>query len=299
VENSLIVKSLGLKLDPGFLRVVTGVDIFDALNEFPEQSRDLIEFDIDKAEMNSSLLSSYIIQETIDPDDLVYSIFSLCKEAARRIHEGGSPQSVRARDARHATATLLTYSALSVFLGRHSNRDKLIADLFEQCRSDENINDKPLFWLQYSIFMQAQDNWSVAERHMDTAYARASLRPSFQTYQLDTNSFCLYLELESRSHGAIERFELIADRLSKFREMLGDGNHRGHVMKVLAEIEGFLQRRSGALTNAEAAHLTYELNLIIATLDSYDAQIKAETGSESAKNSLRRALDILLREGRL
>src|SRR5271157_3084122 len=106
--------------------------------------------------MNSSMLSIYLIRKHLDPYDLVDWIYKLCAEAARRMHDGSQLQSIRARDARHALGTLLMCSNLCDFLTLRSDRDNLIEHLYSQCPRNEDINDEPLYWLQYSILKQAQ-----------------------------------------------------------------------------------------------------------------------------------------------
>lgn len=297
---ALIVKGLGLSLDPNFIRVVTNVDLYAALIKFEEKALDIVTFDLDSFEANSALLSRYLILKIIDPQELVRWIYWLCAEAARRMHEEADLQSSRHRHARHALGILLTYSQLQELLGERRDRDELILELFEKARSNLHINAEPLFWLQYSILMQSGDRWDLAESHMATAYLRAADRDGFQTYQLDTHSLGLSLELETQEAAGkvVQRFESIFEKIDKVREMLGDGNHREHALRVLGRIDTFVSRRGFDLSTSEATRLTYLLNLVVSRLESYDVQSKLETGSDKIKDSLSRALRLLVARDR-
>lgn len=294
---SVILKSQDLKVDPGFLRAVTGIDAYSAIAKFSESALEIMSFDLDRVEPHSSIFSEYMIREHFNAHDLIDWVYKLCAEAARRMHEEGNPESARSRDARHTLGTLLTYSQLADFLKQRSDRDNLVEDLYERGRSNVHINAEPLFWLQYSIFMQSKGNWPLAEKHMQTAYERADLRAGFKTYQLDTNSFGLYLELEKNDlkSTSVSRFEAIVERLERLGDMLSDGNHRGHALRVLIGIEEFLRIRSGALSTSEAVRLTYHLHLLIDKLDAYDIQLRVEMGSDATKESLKRSLGLLLK----
>lgn len=294
---SVILKSLNLKVDPGFLRMVTRVDAYEALSKFNESALEIMDFDLDRVEPHSALFSEYLIRNYVDAHDLTDWVYTLCAEAARRKNEDGNLQSTRSRDARHALGTLLTFSHLADFLNKRGDRDALIGDLYERCRGNIDINGEPLFWLQYSIFMQSQGKLDIAKKHMDAAYDRADRLPGFQTYQLDTNSLGLLLAIENANDKSpsVAHFEEISERIELLRDMLADGGHRGHALAVLAKVEEFVLRRRKALSNSEATRLTYQLRLLVDQLEGYSVALKAETGSDLTKVSLERAVQTLVR----
>jgi hypothetical protein len=77
--------------------------------------------------------------------------------------------------------------------------------------------------------------------------------------------------------------------------MIGDGSHRGHTLKVLSQLEPFLQQRKAGLSKTECVGFVYQINLIIDLLESLPADDKAELGTEIVKDSLKKAVSILLR----
>src|SRR5262249_24595397 len=141
---SVILRSLDLKIDPGFLRAVTGVDTYQALSKFGEKALDIMAFDIDRVEPHSALLSEYLIRNYLDEREITDWTYWLCAEAARRMREDRAQQSSRNRDARQALGSLLTFSNFQGFLHRRPDRDELIAGLYERGRSNNDINAVPL-----------------------------------------------------------------------------------------------------------------------------------------------------------
>jgi len=190
---------------------------------------------------------------------------------------------------------LLTHWRLANFLKKYPNRDTYIEDLYEKARSHRFIHAEPLYWLQYSIFMQEKGEWSVAEKLMETAYKRGDLRPGFQTYQLDTNSLSLIIDLEifEMSSESVLRFEKLVENLDKIRSMLTEGNHRGHALRVIRKLEPLIMSIKHKLSNTEAVALTYHFNLIERELDNFDIAIKTETGSDQTKKSIAKARRML------
>lgn len=292
-----ILRALDLKTDPTFVRSVTKVDAYATLNAVGESAFEFFDFSHDRLEPHSSLFSEYIVQSYLDPNELIAAIYWLSAEAAQRMHEVSDLQSERHRDARHVLGMLLTHWRLAGFLKNHSNRDALIEDLYETARSHKHISAEPLFWLQYSIFMQGQHQWQVAEKLMETAYRRGSERSGFQTYQLDTNSLSLLIDLEisESSSDSVQRFERLIALLEKVRSMLSEGNHRGHALRVIGKLERLIGNIKHKLSNTEAVALTYHFRLIEQALDAFDIAVKMETGSDQAKDSIAKARSLLLR----
>ncbi len=85
----------------------------------------------------------------------------MASEAARRMNEDTNLQSERVRSARATLGALLRFSFLDELLGQSQERDSQIRNLYEHCRRDTNIQGEPLFWLQYSIFMQDIGRWDL------------------------------------------------------------------------------------------------------------------------------------------
>lgn len=265
------------------------------LSEAGEGAYEFVDFAHDRVEPHSALFSEFLIKRYLKPHEFVSAVFYMASEAARRMNEDSSPQSERVRTARATLGALLRFSFLDEVLRSHPDRDEHIKSLYEHGRRDTNIQGEPLFWLQYSIFMQELGRWDLAERHMDTAYERGRERKGFQTYQLDTNSLglCIDLEMRQPKDAAVERASQILDLLDKARLMISDGNHRGHVFKVLVEIEPMVQKRKNGLSQAEAVAFIYQINLLIDHLNGLPKEEQALWGSGFITASLTRAVAFL------
>jgi len=215
----------------------------------------------------------------------------MASEAARRKNEDSNTQTDRVRFARAALGGLLRFSFLDGLLQIHPDRTTHIREIYESGRRDIYISREPLFWLQYSIFMQDCGEWSVAEKHLETAYNRAEENPGFLTYQLDTNylGLCFELEMQEPKGSAVTRVEKIIELTQKARKMISEGNHRGHVLKVLNKFDLFLGRRGEDLSKGEAVSLTYYIELLIFELENLSLDEKVEWGSEETRVGLQNA----------
>jgi hypothetical protein len=292
---SAILKSAGIETDPSFLRAISRIDPYQILTEAGEGAFEFVDFTLDKIEPHSAIFSDFLVRRYLPAEELVGAIFRMAAEAARRMNEEEGTQTLRAREARSTLGALLRFSFLDDLLKTVPERTEHIRAVYEHGRQNTYIQGEPLFWLQYSIFMQDLGRLDLAERHMETAYRRGEARPGFLTYQLDTNYLGLLMQLEMaepKAH-AVKRVVQILELIEKMRGFLGEGNHRGHVLKVLSEVEHFLRIRRLGLAQSEAAAFTYQINLLIDYLTSLPVEDRALFGTDSVNASLKRGITIL------
>lgn len=293
--SSAILKAAGLRTDPGFVRAISNTDPYDVLCRAGQHAYEFVDFAHDRVEPHSALFSEFLLRRYFEPRGIVGAIFLMAAEAARRMNEDGDPQSERMRSARATLGALLRFTFLAELLEKAPERDVEITFLYENCRDNVNIQREPLFWLQYSIFMQALGRWDLAERHMETAYERGRARPDFRTYQLDTNSLGLLIALELRApkDAPIARGQRLLELLDKSRAMIGEGNHRGHILKVLLTLEPFVRARIAGLSAAERVGLRHQARLNVEALNALPLEGKVEWGTEPVKESLQRVVALL------
>jgi hypothetical protein len=292
---SAILKAAGIETDPSFLRAISGIDPYQVLTEAGENVLEFVDFAHDRIEPHSAIFSDFLVRHYLPPHELVAAIFAMAVEAARRMNEEEGTQTLRAREARATLGSLLRFSFLSDLLRTCEDKNEQIRTVYEHGRQNIYIQGEPLFWLQYSIFMQDSGRLDLAERHMETAYKRGAERTGFLTYQLDTNYLGLLMELEldQSKTSPVKRVVEILELIEKMRAFLAEGNHRGHVLKVLSEVEGFLRIRSSGLTRGEAAAFTFQINLLIDSLEALSPDERALYGTDSVKLSLSRGLAAL------
>lgn len=295
IISSAIIKFAGLPVDPVFIEDATGDDPYSTLNSIGEDVLEVMDYDLDRIEPHSSIFSEHLLKKYIDQNEFIGAVFSIVSEAARRIDEAPDESSERFRRARSILSSTLRFAFLESILGRSTSSRKLIKRLYEQCRRDPTIQKEPLFWLQYSIFWQDAPRWDLAESHIVEAYSRAEARPSFKTYQLDTNYLGLLCDLECNTDisGKVSRFTQLIEIVETCRAMIDDGSHRGHVAKSFLKVEPMVSKRVADFTRAQATTLTYSLNLVVDKLTGLKPEERAIWGTDLCKESLERAVRIL------
>ncbi|MCM5558510.1 SIR2 family protein [Pleomorphomonas sp. JP5] len=293
---SSILKILGLHTEIDFLRSIVKIDVYGVIKGAGEVAYELIDFSQDRITPHSSILSEFIVKRYLKTFELAGAIFRMASQAAKRMHESEDPQSERARAGRATMGSLLRFSFLSKLFEGQADRDDQIRTIYENGRDNVYIQDEPLFWLQYSIFARNLGRIPIAIKHMETAYNRASARPGFLTYQLDTNSLGLYLDAEraQQKDAPFKYYEKISDLIERSKNILGEMNHRVHVLKALEKIYPTIEYRHAALTVSEANGLVFHLNLLVGVFNGLTVEERSEWGTDAIRASLERAVNVIV-----
>lgn len=181
------------------------------------------------------------------------------------------------------------YSLLSGVPDTQAN----ITTLYEHLRENIAINNEPLFWLQYSIFMQDISNYGMARNHLETAYERAERISGFKTYQLDTNYLKLILQAPKGEDGYPGDTEILFDLIDKVREMVTSRDHRVHAIRVLEDLKVFCVNHGAILTPGERQRLSLQCLNVVQDLDNLDVRVKTEFETDRTKSFVEDAASIL------
>lgn len=284
---SHLLKWLGQDVDAAFLRSVTQSDAYAEIARFREIAGDVFALDDDKVQVRSAMFSEYLIQNHLTTSDIIEGVYPIIIEAVKRKAE---------RRYQATLSSLMRFSVLDRALRNDLNRLGPLISLFDRLHRDIDVNQEPLFWLQYSILMTAAGDLPAAESFIRTAYARASASPGFQTFQIDTYAIKLLLQTEQSDGDAnkVTRFDQIIEKMERVRSMIGDESRRSHAVQVLEGIEPFVSARISAFSTAEMNTLIYHLNLLIENLDQLSPEDRAYTGSDQVRASVVRAKERIL-----
>lgn len=284
---SHLLKWVGHDVDSAFLRSVTHKDAYAEMIKFREIAGDFFQLDDDNLQVRSAMFSEYFIRNYLTTKDIIDCVYPIVIEAVKRKSE---------RRYRAILSSFMRFSVLYDALSKDPDRLNALISLFEKLRRDIDVNQEPLFWLQYAILMTEADDLDTAEGFIRTAYERASANPGFQTFQLDTYALRLFLRIEEdASHvERIERFEDIVEKIERVCSMIGDVSRRFHAIQVLEGFEPFVRARINSFSGAETNTLVYHLSLLIERLDQILPEDRAQTGSDLIKASLERAKNFLV-----
>ena len=282
-----VLKWRGQEADDALLRIVTRSDPYLQIRRYPDVSDDIFSFDDDNLGVRSSILSEYLINQHLTAEDVITWIYKIVVEAVKRKSERRNLAILR---------RLMRFSPLYQAFRNDERRLERLTDLFELWRRDALINREPLFWLQYAILKREANDLQLAESCIETAYSRARDIPTFRTYQIDTYALRLLLLLETHATAAspVERFDRIIDKLEKIRPMIGDANCRWHAVQVLAELEPFVDRRAGSMSNGERIALVYQLRFLLQQIQLLPDEARAETGADKVERKVERSIEVIV-----
>jgi hypothetical protein len=163
------------------------------------------------------LFAEYVLREHCSSDDLLEVIEKLIVVAVRRKRERGF-QGILSKLMRVATLKTVIVGAKGI---------DTIESLFQTHQRDIEVNEEPLFWLQYATLESEMKNFPEAESFLDTAYKRADKSIGFETFQIDTYALRLLLHIEELNNSKeVARFEQIIEKSELVLSMVTDRNRR-------------------------------------------------------------------------
>jgi hypothetical protein len=284
--TGLLLSWIGQKFEPALFRAVTERDPYVELRRHAVIAGEIFRLDDDDLEVRSPLFAEYVLREHCAPDDLLDVIEKLIVVAVRRKRERGF-QGILSKLMRVATLKTVIVGVKGL---------DTIENLFQNLQRDIEVNEEPLFWLQYAILESEMRNFSEAESFLDTAYKRADKSPGFETFQIDTYALRLLLRIEELNNSKeVARFEQIIQKSEIILSMLTDQNRRFHAIQVLDGFEPFVRARGSVMSISERNAMIFQLARLEEALGGFSPEVRAETGSDIIKRSLAAAREHIVK----
>lgn len=282
----LLIHWTGERAEPAFVHDINRVDAFTAIGHVREAVGDILHLGDDKLDLRSSIFAQYCLQHFFERLELHNMTCSVIKSAAARKHE---------RRYRIIMSHFMQINNLRWLFRPREDTLVCVKAVFEDTRASDVIGEEPLFWLQYAMCMIEMNNLPATREFIGAAYERAE-DTEFRTYQIDTQSFRLLLLLEMEAAGSVEHYDEIVKKLEMLCPLLGQESHSYYVIRVLKNIEPFIDRRGDCLAQGEKVVMVYWLNMLCTEMERLPAEVKTETGSDSVLRSIRRAVRRLTRD---
>ncbi len=282
-----LLKIAGQDAESAFLRAVSGFDPFTVAQKFRTKVSEIIRIEDGELRAHSPVFSAYLSEEFFRGEDIADVLYLIITEAVRR---------TPSRRYRAIKSYFMQVSNLKQLI-RGSNQKALISGLFDHLHRDSLVNDEPLFWLQYSIWMMDLNELSASETFLSTAYTRAESLSGFKTYQLDTHGLRILLLIEQSMGFAerVTRIEKILSTLDNMIVMVSETSHRSYALRALNELEPFVNTRALGLSDSESRALAANLERLVRTLE--DLRRDNEHNQEVAETaaSVERAQSALMK----
>lgn len=277
-----LIKWAGVETDDNYIQDIIGSDVYTELRKAEIFANDFLDIHDDKVEMRSALLAEYFIQRIFTLKDILDGCYDITTASIRRKTE---------RAHRRLAGELLKFSSLQRFLKFHSGSDDEINRHYIRLSHDKDVNDDPLFWLQYAILMKTCGDISNARLFLNAGYDRAAKIEGFKTFQLDTQALSIFLLQEmGRQTAVVEGLEDILESINIVSDMIADQSHRYYAIEVIGEVPAFIEARRVAMTGPEKIALTFELSRATKALAGLTAEDKASSGSETIRTAIERAI---------
>lgn len=146
--------------------------------------REFVDFDHNQIRLRSTVLAEVLLRQIADKGVIADLLIKVCKSIDGYT---ASPSY------KNIIKSLYTYSAIrQAFYDDRHDYSGYVTHYFESIKDLSFSRRNPHFWLQYAIAKLEQEDYVMAKRFFDNAYAFAKSRRDYDTYQID-NHYARYL----------------------------------------------------------------------------------------------------------
>lgn len=166
----------------------------DALNSQIFQNnqylREILDFTSNEISFKSSIFAQYILQNIINPNDVILCLVDIFKE----LHAKRELPKIKIQ-----LKALVRYNNISKLISKQKGFNNSTYSFYERIGHYEYTRKNPLYWLQFAIARLADKDYNNAKYCFENAYA-FSEETNFDTYQID-NHYARFLLEDAVTNG--------------------------------------------------------------------------------------------------
>ena len=117
---------------------------------------------------------------------------------------------------------LLRFSVIERLLPEKNKKVNLVRYYEELKRHSEWLTRDPHFWLQYAMTQINFEEFSIAQKYLNQAYALARTRHNYHTAQFDTQQARMWLQMGANHEDQSEAFKLFESAHNLLRSVASD-----------------------------------------------------------------------------
>lgn len=238
-ERAFLILATAISVTSGGINtsILAKLSSHTAINEFTRRRSDfrshLYSIRGTTFALNSSLFGSYFLRELVTPSE----VLDVVAAAIRRAIQSGIGFKPRRYEDDSSYFSTEFPSSLYVFRNLQLLVDTIksgenISWFFEEIRRGTNLEDDPLYWLQYAIARFFARDTDRAKIYLDNAYGVARRTPGFMTFQIDNQYARYLLDICASTGDPIEAYEAFVEAHRIIADQAVNASFRHYPFKV-------------------------------------------------------------------
>lgn len=215
--------------------------------------------------LNSALFGSYFLRE-LTPAQTVVEVMATAIRRSIRLGIGFRPRDYT-RDESYVSnefpSSLYVFRNLQQAIDTAANTDA-VSWFYEEIRRGTELEDDPLYWLQYSISKFFAHDLASARRYLDTAYGVAKRAPGFLTFQIDNQYARQLLDSCSATGEVSVAYEAFVEAHRIVADQAVNTNYRHYPFKVAQSYRDILMYHRHNLNEGQRLFIINAMKTIVA-----------------------------------
>ncbi|TAK72706.1 MAG: hypothetical protein EPO19_00830 [Betaproteobacteria bacterium] len=296
-ERTFLILATAISVTSGAINTSTlaRLSSHTALNEFSRRRSDfrshLYSIRGTTFALNSALFGSYFLRELVTASE-VLGVVAAAIQRAMRAGIGFKPRRYDNEDSYFShdfPSSLYVFRNLQLFVDTTKNADS-VSWFFEEIRRGTNLEEDPLYWLQYAISRFFARDSERAMLYLQNAYGVARRTPGFLTFQID-NQYARYLVDSCAATGdPTEAYEAFVEAHRIIADQAVNESHRHYPFKVAQGYPDVLVFHKHQLSEGQVTFILNAMKLVLSRAKIASVPLDRRKTVEQCIRKLSRAL---------
>lgn len=243
--------------------------------------------------LNSSLFGSYFLRE-LTPAQNVVEVMAKAVRNSIRAGIGFRPSDYSKEESyvsNEFPSSLYVFRNLQQAIDTSTSAEA-VSWFYEEIRRGTDLEDDPLYWLQYSISkFFAHDN-ATARKYLDNAYGVAKRTPGFLTFQIDNQYARQLLDSCSATGDASLAYEAFVEAHRLIADQAVNASYRHYPFKVAQGYRDILTFHRHALSDGQRQFVLNAMKTLVSRAKLAKVPVDRQRVVEQCIRKLSRSLEL-------
>lgn len=214
--------------------------------------------------LNSSLFGSYFLRE-LTPAQSVVEVMARAVRTSIRSGIGFRPRDYSKDECYISSefpSSLYVFRNVQQAIDTSKNADA-VSWFYEEIRRGTELEEDPLYWLQYSMSKFFAHESGIARKYLDNAYGIAKRTPGFLTFQIDNQYARQLLDSCSATGDAEVAYEAFVEAHRIVADQALNASYRHYPFKVAQSYRDILTFHRHALSDSQRQFILNAMKTLI------------------------------------
>lgn len=275
-----VLSAFDFPLKPSIISEVAGNDdIYNSSLRANDDFKNLFNVERGEIRSRSSVFSLSLIRNHFEHTYVVNEVLNIAKRMDEHANENFQHRLI--------LKAVLRFSGVESLFPERQRINNLVKYYEEVKRKIPWLQKDPHYWLQYGMALLAYDDYTKAQRMIDSAYKIAETKNNYHTVHIDMVQSRLFLEMATKEHLANESYKLFGKAIDVLRSVPDDDKK----YRYLDKVGELFTARFHSYSKGHKNEFLKTCELLSRNIQAYSDKILPKGSTERRLTSIKEKLD--------